>query len=370
MMFGKGLLTGLVAVIAVFQAVLGQEFAINEARQYKNGIISLTDENFAEVFELPKKRSYGVAVLFTTNNMDFGCNTCVKFDPEYELLAQSWLLDHPEFTSNKNPESQLIFARATIDSPNSIPNIFRMFKLAQIPKLLYFPPGDDIQNFETIDIPPEDGLERVIHIANWLGSLAGIPDIVIHQPTDWTNLMLTAFIGFAVVYLFRKHTDVILDFIGSKWIWTIISTIFIIFMISGYMFTQMRQVPIAGSNRNGGIIYFAEGEFQNQFGIETQIVAVFYGILALCMIFLIKIVPSFESDTTDSIATVSDNSSTKKNKKSKRKNNFINSPYFAYLLAVIGATVLYSFFAAYTNIYSMKQAYPFTFLKLAQLFTA
>lgn len=369
-MFGNGLLTRLVAVIAVFQVVLGQEFAMNEARQDKSGIIKLTDENFAEVFELPNKRSYGVAVLFTTNNMDFGCNTCVKFDPEYELIAQSWVKDHPQFTSSKNPDSQLFFAKATIDSPNSVPNIFRMFKLTQIPKILYFPPGEDIQNFENVDIPPEDGLERVNHIAGWLGSLAGAPDIVIHQPTDWSNLLLTAFIGFAVVYLFRKHTDLILGFIGSKWIWTIVSTIFIIFMVSGYMFTQMRQVPIAGSNRNGEVIYFAEGEFQNQFGIETQIVAIFYGILALCMIFLIKIVPTFDSNVTDSTTNISDNSNTKKNKKTKRKDNFINSPYFAYVLAVVGAAILYSFFAAYTNIYSMKQSYPFTFLKLAQLFTA
>ncbi|KAG0656791.1 oligosaccharyl transferase subunit ost3/OST6 [Monosporozyma unispora] len=363
MMFGKGLLTGLVAATPIFQAVLGQEYAVNAAKQSDHGIIKLTDENFEKVFELPNKRSYGVAILFTTNNMDFNCNTCVKFDPEFELISQSWLQDHPELTSNEKPDLQLVFARTTIDSPKNIPAIFRMFKLQQIPKLLYFPPGDDIEHFENIDIPQEDGVERVNYIVNWIKVLTGIPDFALHEPTDWTSLFLTAFIVFTSVYLFRKHTDLILGFINSKWIWTLGSVIFIIFMISGYMFTQMRQVPIAGSNRNGEIIYFAEGEFQNQFGIETQIVAVFYGILTCLTLFLIKIVPGFDTD-----ATVTENNN-KPNKKSKRKNSFMNSPYFSTILAVSGAVLLYSFFAAYTNIYGMKQAYPFTLFKITQLFS-
>jgi oligosaccharyltransferase complex subunit gamma len=38
------------------------------------------------------------------------------------------------------------------------------------------------------------------------------------------------------------------------------------------MFNHIRKVPYAGTDGKGGLTYFAGG-FQNQFGLETQIVA-------------------------------------------------------------------------------------------------
>jgi oligosaccharyltransferase complex subunit gamma len=38
------------------------------------------------------------------------------------------------------------------------------------------------------------------------------------------------------------------------------------------MFNHIRKVPYAGNNGKGGLTYFAGG-FQNQFGLETQIIA-------------------------------------------------------------------------------------------------
>lgn len=359
MVFGKSSYSLLLAVIALIQVVLAQEYAIKTAQKSKNGIITLTDTNFPNVFEGTSSRDFGIVVLFTTENIDFGCTTCTKFDPEYEMISNSWAQDHPNFASKENPDVQLIFAKASIESPKQIPNLFKMFKLQQIPKLLYFPPGKELTEFETVDIPPEEGMERVNHVMSWLKSATGIKDFYIHEPTDWTSFFLSVFIAFSVVYLSRKHSNIVLAVIGSKYIWTLGSVIFIIFMISGYMFTKMRHVPIAGSSRNGEIIYFAEKEFQNQFGIETQIVAVMYGILGFLMIFLIKIVPSFDS--------VDENTNNKTNKKPNKKGGIANSPYLSYILSLVGAIALYSFFAAYTNIYGLKQAYPFTFFKITKL---
>ena len=41
---------------------------------------------------------------------------------------------------------------------------------------------------------------------------------------------------------------------------------------SGHMFNTIRHTPYAQPNGHGGFNYFAGG-FQNQFGIETQIIA-------------------------------------------------------------------------------------------------
>lgn len=48
--------------------------------------------------------------------------------------------------------------------------------------------------------------------------------------------------------------------------------ILVLLFTSGHMFNHIRKVPYAGNNGKGGLTYFAGG-FQNQFGLETQIVA-------------------------------------------------------------------------------------------------
>lgn len=45
------------------------------------------------------------------------------------------------------------------------------------------------------------------------------------------------------------------------------------------MFNHIRQTPYVGGNGKGGISYFAGG-FQNQYGLETQIVG---AICKLCL---------------------------------------------------------------------------------------
>ena len=101
-------------------------------------------------------------------------------------------------------------------------------------------------------------------------------DFMIHLQIDWTNLFVTCCVIFFPLFTpSKKNYDHFLRFIAFKWIWGVSSAIFILLMISGYMFTKMRQVPLAGADRNGDIIYFAANEFQNQFDVETQIVAFF-----------------------------------------------------------------------------------------------
>lgn len=48
-------------------------------------------------------RDYTVAVLLTALETRFGCQLCQEFQPEYELLAQSWA------KGDKSGESRLIF---------------------------------------------------------------------------------------------------------------------------------------------------------------------------------------------------------------------------------------------------------------------
>ena len=64
--------------------------------------------------------------------------------------------------------------------------------------------------------------------------------------------------------------------IQNRNLWAAVSLIAILLFISGHMFNHIRKVPYVSGDGQGGISYFAGG-FQNQFGLETQIVA------ALCL---------------------------------------------------------------------------------------
>jgi oligosaccharyltransferase complex subunit gamma len=76
-----------------------------------------------------------------------------------------------------------------------------------------------------------------------------------------------------------------LPVLQSRNVWAAVSLISILLFTSGHMFNHIRKVPYVAGDGRGGISYFAGG-FQNQYGMETQIVA------ALCrfLIFLAFIV--------------------------------------------------------------------------------
>jgi OST3 / OST6 family. len=64
----------------------------------------------------------------------------------------------------------------------------------------------------------------------------------------------------------------VLPVVQSRTVWAAITLISILLFTSGHMFNQIRNVPYVAGDGRGGIAYFAHG-FQNQYGLETQIVA-------------------------------------------------------------------------------------------------
>lgn len=56
------------------------------------GIIKLDDSLYDELTTAP--RNYTAVVLLTALNQKFKCQLCREFQPEYELLAKSWISQH------------------------------------------------------------------------------------------------------------------------------------------------------------------------------------------------------------------------------------------------------------------------------------
>ena len=100
----------------------------------------------------------------------------------------------------------------------------------------------------------------------------------IRRPFNWIRLIVGTTIVLGVVSLISVAHPYILPVLQNRNLWAAISLITILLFTSGHMFNHIRKVPYVSGDGNGGISYFAGG-FQNQFGMETQIVAAMCKIL-------------------------------------------------------------------------------------------
>lgn len=84
------------------------------------------------------------------------------------------------------------------------------------------------------------------------------------------------------ITLFTVLSPYLLPIIQNRNLWAAFSLIAILLFTSGQMFNHIRKVPYVAGDGNGGISYFAGG-FQNQFGLETQIVAAICKLKSSCL---------------------------------------------------------------------------------------
>jgi oligosaccharyltransferase complex subunit gamma len=103
------------------------------------------------------------------------------------------------------------------------------------------------------------------------------------------------FLGVASPYIF--------PFLQNRNFWAAVSLITILLFTSGHMFNHIRKVPYVSGDGKGGINYFANG-FSNQFGLETQIIAAMYGLLAFATIALALKVPRLSDPRDQKLAVL------------------------------------------------------------------
>ncbi|CCF60246.1 hypothetical protein KAFR_0J01820 [Kazachstania africana CBS 2517] len=336
----------ILALLSVWFSVVTaavQESLLQEAQKNSNKVITLTNENYQNVLGGPRD-SYILALL-TSTAPEVNCVTCIELESEYKTIANSWFADHPDGVSGSK---SLYFAKANIETTQFILDVFTVLGIEQVPRLLLFSPGGDIKDFELLDIPLASGMERVFSIITAVKSQTGINDYFIHEPIDWSSFFITGFTTFAVIFLLRKNQKIAVSFLTSRITWALISVAFIILMLGGSMFNKMRGQPLAGQGKNGEIVYFLAGDFQNQFAIETQVIVVLYGILTSVVVFLVLAVPKISSYYSNSA----------------RRTTVVA------LAAISSTIILYMFFSALTGIFKIKSAsYPFTLMKLTSFFS-
>lgn len=93
------------------------------------------------------------------------------------------------------------------------------------------------------------------------------------RPINYMRIVSAITLLMAVVTAIAVLSPYLLPVIQNRNLWAAISLIAILLFTSGQMFNHIRKVPYVATDGKGGISYFAGG-FQNQFGMETQIVAI------------------------------------------------------------------------------------------------
>ncbi|KAH8671149.1 hypothetical protein BX600DRAFT_458429 [Xylariales sp. PMI_506] len=196
----------------------------------------------------------------------FGCTLCREFQPEWELLAKSWT------KGDKKGESRLIFG--TLDF-NDGRETFVSLGLQTAPVLLLFPPTTGPHAVTSLDPLRYDftsGAVQAEHVQAWLArSLPDRPHPSVKRPfayAFWT-VTLVGFLG--AVGAVVKASPYILPVVQNRNTWAVISIIAILGFTGGHMFNSIRKTPYVSSDGRGHIGYITGG-FQNQLGIETQIV--------------------------------------------------------------------------------------------------
>ncbi|KAK5137999.1 hypothetical protein LTR08_005796 [Meristemomyces frigidus] len=270
-------------------------FAEYHAKQLSAaGSIKLTDKSYSELTKAP--RDYSVAVLLTALESRFGCNLCNEFQPEWELLSKTWA------KGDKAGEGRLLFG--TLDFVDG-KSTFQSLQLQTAPVLLLFHPttGPDAKpdnQASRFDFSSGTNTAEPIH-AFISRALPSIPHPALVRPINYLKIALTTTAVLGAVTFLSVAGPYLFPVLQNRNLWAAVSLIAVLLFTSGHMFNHIRKVPYVAGDGKGGMSYFAGG-FQNQFGLETQIVAAMYGVLSFATISLALKVPRMTDPRAQQIA--------------------------------------------------------------------
>lgn len=256
--------------------------------------LKLSDPSYSKLTGAP--RNYTTAVLLTAMDARFGCALCQTFQSEWDLIARSWT------KGDKAGKSRVVFG--TLDFLDG-KGTFQSLGLQTAPILLLFPPSEG-PNSKPDGKPKKlefnNGVATAESVHTWLtNQIPSGPHPRLVRPTDWVKIITTSVGVLGAISFLAVAAPYLLPLLQNRNLWAAVSLITILLFTSGHMFNHIRKVPYVSGNGQGKISYFAGG-FQNQFGLETQIVAAIYGVLSFATISLALKVPRMTDANSQKIA--------------------------------------------------------------------
>ncbi|KAJ5291135.1 hypothetical protein N7478_000386 [Penicillium angulare] len=279
----------LFVLFSVFSGVFAAKPSVDKFQKYhalsRSGPVDLDSASFGELTTAP--RDYYAAVILTAMDARYGCLMCREFDAEWDLISRSWN------KGSKLDGLKVVFGTLDFDHGKAV---FQKYMLQTAPVILLFPPT--VGPFAKIEAEPErldfTGPMSGDQLYAWITRhLPDGPKPPLVRPVNYMRIVSGITILMGAVTLFTVLSPYVLPIIQNRNLWAAVSLIAILLFTSGQMFNHIRKVPYVAGDGQGGISYFAGG-FQNQFGMETQIVAAIYAVLAFSTIALAVKVPRME----------------------------------------------------------------------------
>ncbi|KAK4214674.1 OST3/OST6 family protein [Rhypophila decipiens] len=273
-----------------------ERFKEFHAKSLSTAPVKLADSSYRSLTSSP--RDYTVAVLLTALDNRFGCQLCREFAPEWDLLAKSWI------KGDKPGASRMVFG--TLDFSDGR-ETFVSLGLQTAPVLYFFPPtvGPHAPaNSDPIRYDFTNGPQSAEQVREWLARhMPGRPHPAIQRPINWMKWISTFVITSGSITGAYVAWPYVLPIVQSRNVWAAVTLISILLFTSAHMFNHIRKVPYVAGDGKGGISYFAGG-FQNQYGMETQVIAAMYGVLSFAVISLALKVPRLADPKNQGIAVL------------------------------------------------------------------
>ncbi|EIM90055.1 oligosaccharyl transferase subunit OST3/OST6 family [Stereum hirsutum FP-91666 SS1] len=279
-MFLLPLLSLLAVPLSVLAAKQSPHDTLVKLAAANNGVIRLN----AEVFDLltTPTRDWTSSIQFTALDKKRRCAPCKEFDPAFASVAKAW-------TNAPQAERDNHFF-ATIDFDEG-PTVFQKLGLQSAPVVWNYPategprrPGNGKSTPTAYDFSNGFGAEQLAH---QLSAHTPVP-IPYRAPINWAAWVTfgSSLLAFALTIRFFA------PILRSRWTWAIFTVSVVLIMTSGYMFTQIRGMPMTAANGQ-----WIAGGFQSQYGQEVYVVSALYGLLSIAFLMLILVTP-LQTDPT------------------------------------------------------------------------
>ncbi|WVO14155.1 hypothetical protein L204_101786 [Cryptococcus depauperatus] len=252
------------------------------AAKARDGAIKLNTQSYHDLLALD--REYSVTILLTALPAQFKCEPCRQFDPAFSHVSDSWA------RLPKAQRDQHFFARLDFADGQEI---YSQLGLSSAPTVMYHPPMAGPKRNNKLSVITYDikrhGLDAsALH--NWVSNLTPT-HFDLHEPFNpMPYIVIPASIIAIAVFVYSLRSFLV-PLAQSRVVWGCVSLILILTFISGYMWNRIRNAPYIAMGKDGKINWIAGG-YQNQLGLESQVVGGIYGLLAFCIIALTLFVPA------------------------------------------------------------------------------
>ncbi|WWC89728.1 uncharacterized protein L201_004653 [Kwoniella dendrophila CBS 6074] len=278
-------LAPLLSLIPTIALAADQEHWVDIASKSKDGIIKLDSASYEEL--LASDREYSVSVVLTALPAQFKCQPCHDFDPSFHQVAASWKRK-PKHVRNQHFFAQLDFADGQA--------VYQQLGLSSAPTLMFHPALSGPNKSNKLSVITyelnRNGLTAP-PLAQFLNNLTP-ESFVLYKPINPVHFVAVPFTILATGVSLYSMRKLLIPLIQSRVIWGTASLILILTFTSGYMWNKIKNAPYVAAGPNGKISWIAGG-YQNQLGLESQVVGGIYGLLAFSIVALTILIPAQSS---------------------------------------------------------------------------